>query len=169
MDYYNLTVFEFTTDRLGSQGTVCAGGRYDYLFEQLGGKPAPAVGWALGVDRVLELLKHIGLTGVAPSLDAYAIVTDASSLPLVLTTLQTLRAVGVSVQMHGGAGDVMGSMKSQFRRADGSGARFALIFGQDEVAAHKVTVKPLRDANAAQQIRSLDDIAAWASTLQSAA
>jgi histidyl-tRNA synthetase len=169
MDYYNLTVFEFTTDRLGSQGTVCAGGRYDYLFEQLGGKPAPAVGWALGVDRVLELLKHIGLTGVAPSLDAYAIVTDASSLSLVLTTLQTLRAVGVSVQMHAGAGNGMGSMKSQFRRADSSGARFALIFGQDEVAAHKVTVKPLRDANAAQQTRALDDIAAWATTLQSAA
>lgn len=169
MDYYNLTVFEFTTDRLGSQGTVCAGGRYDYLFEQLGGKAAPAVGWALGVDRVLELLKSIGLTAVAPSLDAYAIVTDMSSLPLVLSMLQVLREVGVSVQMHAGAGDGMGSMKSQFKRADSSGARFALIFGQDEVAAHQVTVKPLRDANAAQQTRSLDDIASWATTLQSAA
>jgi histidyl-tRNA synthetase len=171
MDYYNLTVFEFTTDRLGSQGTVCAGGRYDYLFEQLGGKPAPAVGWALGVDRVLELLKSVGFTEVAPNLDAYAIVTDPSSLPLVLFTLTALREVGVSVQMHASvnAGDGMGSMKSQFKRADSSGARFALIFGQDEVAAHQVTVKPLRDANASQHTRSLDDIATWATTLQSAA
>lgn len=169
MDYYNLTVFEFTTDQLGSQGTVCAGGRYDYLFEQLGGKPAPAVGWALGVDRVLELLKSIGLTDVAPCLDAYAIVTDARSLPLVLSTIQALRGVGVSVQMHAGAGDGMGSMKSQFKRADSSGARFALIFGHDEVAAHQVNVKPLRDANASQQTRSLDDIATWATTLQSVA
>jgi len=169
MDYYNLTVFEFTTDRLGSQGTVCAGGRYDYLFEQLGGKPAPAVGWALGVDRVLELAKNAGLKDVGPSLDAYAIVTDASALPLVLFTLQALREVGVSVQMHAGTGDGMGSMKSQFKRADSSGARFALIFGQDEVAAHQVTVKPLRDVNASQQTQSLDDIATWATTLQSAA
>ena len=169
MDYYNLTVFEFTTDRLGSQGTVCAGGRYDYLFEQLGGKPAPAVGWALGVDRVLELAKTAGLKDVGASLDAYAIVTDATSLPLVLATLQTLREAGVSVQMHGSTDDGMGSMKSQFKRADSSGARFALIFGQDEVAARQVTVKPLRDMHASQHTQSLDNIAAWASTLQSAA
>ncbi len=169
MDYYNLTVFEFTTDRLGSQGTVCAGGRYDYLFEQLGGKPTSAVGWALGVDRVLELAKSVGLKDVGASLDAYAIVTDATALPLVLATLQTLRTAGVSVQMHASTGDGMGSMKSQFKRADSSGARFALIFGPDEVAAHQVTVKPLRDMNASQQPQSLDDIAAWASTLQSAA
>ena len=169
MDYYNLTVFEFTTDRLGSQGTVCAGGRYDYLFEQLGGKPAPAVGWALGVDRVLALARGAGLPDVAPPLDAYAIVTDAQALPLVLSTLQTLRAAGVSVQMHAGTGGAMGSMKSQFKRADASGARFALIFGQDEINAHQVTVKPLRDTSAAQQLHSLADVATWATTLQSAA
>ncbi len=169
MDYYNLTVFEFTTDRLGSQGTVCAGGRYDYLFEQLGGKPASAVGWALGVDRVLELAKSAGLKDVGPNLDAYAIVTDASSFPLVLSTLQALREVGVSVQMHAFTGDGMGSMKSQFKRADSSGARFALIFGHDEVTSHQVTVKPLRDVNASQQTRSLSDIATWATALQSAA
>jgi histidyl-tRNA synthetase len=167
MDYYNLTVFEFTTDRLGSQGTVCAGGRYDYLFDQLGGKAAPAVGWALGVDRVLELVKNTIPEGVRAPLDVYAIITESSALPLVLSVLQALRMAGVSVQMNAGAGDVMISMKSQFKRADSSGARFALIFGPDEVAANRVTVKPLREPNASQQTQSLADIASWAATLQS--
>src|SRR5450830_869532 len=167
MDYYNLTVFEFTTDRLGSQGTVCAGGRYDYLIEQLGGKSAPAVGWALGVDRVLELIKEQGLGAVEPTLDAYAIVPDVSALPLVLQTLQTLRAAGVSVQMHTSSGDGMGSMKSQFKRADSSGARFALIFGADEIAKNLVTVKSLRDGSGAQVSQSLTDVRNWSSTLQS--
>ena len=167
MDYYNLTVFEFTTDRLGSQGTVCAGGRYDYLIEQLGGKPAPAVGWALGVDRVLELIREQGLGCVEPTLDAYAIVPDVSALPLVLRTLQTLRAAGVSVQMHTSSGDGMGSMKSQFKRADSSGARYALIFGADEIARNLVTVKSLRDGSGAQATQALADIVDWAPTLQS--
>ena len=167
MDYYNLTVFEFTTDRLGAQGTVCAGGRYDYLFEQLGGKPAPAVGWALGVDRVLELLKSSGGGPVAPVLDAYAIVSEVSALADVLKVLQTLRALGVSVQMHSSTPQGMGSMKSQFKRADNSGARYALIFGSDEMAAQQVTVKPLRQAGAAQITRPLQEVAAWAATLQS--
>ncbi len=169
MDYYNLTVFEFTTDRLGSQGTVCAGGRYDYLFEQLGGKPSPAVGWALGIDRVLELARSAGLKDVAPGLDAYAVVTDASALPVVLSTLQTLRARGVSVQMHASGTDSMGSMKSQFKKADSSGARFALVFGSDEMAAGQVTVKPLRNAAASQQTWSLKHISALAAALQSVA
>ncbi|WPC68991.1 histidine--tRNA ligase [Rhodoferax ferrireducens] len=167
MDYYNLTVFEFTTDRLGSQGTVCAGGRYDYLIEQLGGKPAPAVGWALGVDRVLELIREQGLNSVVPSLDAYAIVPDVEALPLVLQTLQTLRTAGVSVQMHTSSGDGMGSMKSQFKRADGSGARFALVFGADEIAKNLVIVKSLRDGSGAQVSQSLTDVLGWSSTLQS--
>lgn len=167
MDYYNLTVFEFTTDRLGSQGTVCAGGRYDYLIEQLGGKPAPAVGWALGVDRVLELIREQGLGSVVPPLDAYAIVPDLEALPLVLQTLQTLRTAGVSVQMHTSSGDGMGSMKSQFKRADGSGARFALVFGADEIAKNLVIVKSLRDGSGAQVSQSLTDVLGWSSTLQS--
>ncbi|MDO8249156.1 MAG: histidine--tRNA ligase [Rhodoferax sp.] len=167
MDYYNLTVFEFTTDRLGSQGTVCAGGRYDYLVEQLGGKPAPAVGWALGVDRVLELIKEQGLGAVEAPLDAYAIVPDLAALPLVLQTLQSLRAAGVSVQMHASSGEGMGSMKSQFKRADASGARHALIFGADEISRNLLTVKSLRDGSGAQVTKSLADIADWAPTLQS--
>lgn len=167
MDYYNLSVFEFVTDRLGAQGTVCAGGRYDYLFEQLGGKPSPAVGWALGVDRVLELVKANQAAAVTASLDAYAIITDITAMPTVQTTLQSLRAQGISVQMHTSVNGAMASMKSQFKRADASGARFALIFGPDEVAAHQVTVKPLRDATAHQSTQSLGDLSAWASTLQS--
>src|SRR5258708_5405285 len=78
LDYYNLTVFEFITDMLGSQGTICAGGRYDYLIEQVGGKSAPAVGWALGVERVLELVKELGTDIPAPTLHAYAIVPDVA-------------------------------------------------------------------------------------------
>ena len=167
MDYYNLTVFEFVTDRLGSQGTVCAGGRYDYLIEQLGGKPAPAVGWALGVDRVLALVREQGGAEVVVPLDAYAVVAQTKALPVVLSTLQALRNAGVSVQMHASAGNSMGSMKSQFKRADASGARYALIFGDDELAQQRVMIKSLRDGTGSQNSQSLADIAAWAPTLQS--
>ena len=168
MDYYNLTVFEFTTDRLGSQGTVCAGGRYDYLVEQLGGKPAPAVGWALGVDRILELIREQGLATVDQNLDVYAIVQDATVLPVVLKALQILREAGVSIQMHASSTDGMGSMKSQFKRADSSGARYALVFGVDEVTENRVTVKSLRDGIGNQMTHSLVDIVTLAPTLQSA-
>ena len=167
MDYYNLTVFEFTTDRLGSQGTVCAGGRYDYLVEQLGGKPAPAVGWALGVDRILELIREQGLATVDQTLDVYAIVQDATVLPVVLKALQILREAGVSIQMHASSTEGMGSMKSQFKRADSSGARYALIFGVDEVTVNRVTVKSLRDGVGNQVTHSLLDIISLAPTLQS--
>ncbi len=129
LDYYNLSVFEFITGSLGAQGTICAGGRYDDLIAQIGGKPAPAVGWALGVERVLELVKEQGAQVPPAAADAYAIVPDAASMPLVLKTLQALRREGVSAQMHAAGPDGLGSMKSQFKKADASGARFALIFG----------------------------------------
>ncbi len=167
MDYYNLTVFEFITTRLGSQGTICGGGRYDYLIEQIGGKPAPAVGWALGVERVLELLKEQGTANPAPALDAYAIIPDVTALPAAMACLQALRAMGVHVQMHAGTGEGMGSMKSQFKRADASGACYALIFGADELAQNQVTVKALRDGSGAQSTYSLANVADWASHLQS--
>ena len=167
MDYYNLTVFEFVTTKLGSQGTICAGGRYDYLFEQVGGKPTPAVGWAMGIERVLELLKEIGHTDAGPVLDAYAVVPDAAHLPQVMACLQTLRAAGVSVQMQASAAEGMASMKAQFKRADASGARYALIFGADEMAQGQVTVKALRDANQPQLTLALRDAAQWAQRLQS--
>ncbi|MFD0667303.1 histidine--tRNA ligase [Ramlibacter sp. MAHUQ-53] len=166
MDYYNLTVFEFVTDRLGSQGTICAGGRYDYLIGQIGGKPAPAVGWALGVERVLELLKEQGAQAPAHAPDAYAIVPDAAAMPQVLRLLQALRAAGVSVQMHAAGAEGMGSMKSQFKKADASGARYGLIFGGDELAAGEVTVKSLRDGAGAQSRQPLASPAAWAASLK---
>jgi histidyl-tRNA synthetase len=170
LDYYNLTVFEFVTDRLGAQGTICGGGRYDYLIEQMGGKPAPAVGWALGVERVLDLIREQGTAVEVPAPDAYAIIPDAAAWPVASRALQALRAAGVSVQMHAGSAEGMGSMKSQFKRADGSGARFALIFGQAELEAGQVAVKTLRgeksDAAQGQVLQPLDAIPSWAQGLR---
>lgn len=169
MDYYNLTVFEFVTDQLGSQGTICGGGRYDYLIEQIGGKPAPAVGWALGVERVLELLKEQEqfIPVVVP--DAYAVVPVAADLPRVMHILQQLREKGVCVQMHTSANSVngMGSIKTQFKKANASGAFYALIFGTDELFRQCVGVKALRDSSTEQIERPLEAVAEWASTLKS--
>ncbi len=166
MDYYNLTVFEFVTERLGAQGTLCAGGRYDYLVGQIGGKPAPAVGWALGVERVLELLREQGADIPPPAPDCYAIVPDASAIAQVLRTLQVLRGAGVSVQMHAASETGLGSMKSQFKKADASGARHALVFGSEELAAGEVTVKSLRDGQGTQERLPLDQAASWAPRLR---
>ena len=167
MDYYNLTVFEFITDKLGSQGTICGGGRYDYLIEQIGGKAAPAVGWGMGIERVLELIKELNIQWDRPSIDAYAILPDAQHLPQAVTVLQALRNAGVSVQMHGAAtAEGMGSMKSQFKKADASGARCALIFGGDEMQRGMVTVKQLRDGAGAQTEYAIDNVAAWAPQLR---
>ncbi|RYF76803.1 MAG: histidine--tRNA ligase [Comamonadaceae bacterium] len=166
LDYYNLTVFEFVTDRLGAQGTVCAGGRYDDLIVQIGGKAAPAVGWAMGVERVLALLEEQGAQVPAAAPDVYAVVPDAAAMPVVLRTLGALRDAGVRVQMHGAGAEGQGSFKSQFKKADASGAHFALIFGADELARGELTVKSLRDGSGAQVARRLDDVAGWAATLQ---
>jgi histidyl-tRNA synthetase len=169
LDYYSHTVFEFITTELGAQGTLCGGGRYDGLFETLGAKPTPAVGWGMGIERVLELIQLQTQALAVPVPDAYAVIPDEATLSLVLPTLQALRHAGISVQMHAGSDVGMGSMKSQFKKANASGARFALVFGADELAAGQVAVKPLRDAAASQITRSLDDISAWACSLQSAA
>ena len=166
MDYYNLTVFEFVTDSLGAQGTICAGGRYDDLIAQIGGKPAPAVGWALGVERVLELVREQGAPIPEPVPDAYAIVPDAAAMPVVLRTLQALRGAGLKVQMHAASAEGLGSMKSQFKKADASGARHALIFGADELAAGEVTVKSLRDGAGAQARHPLASAAQWGAGLK---
>jgi histidyl-tRNA synthetase len=167
MDYYNLSVFEFVTTSLGAQGTVCAGGRYDGLIEQIGGKAAPAVGWALGVERILELLKAQDRLPLAPVPDCYAIIPQPEALPVALPLLRQLRARGVSVQMHATGPDGLGSMKSQFKKADASGARVALVFGADELAAGQLTLKPLRapqaaDGHSTQQTVPLADVAALA-------
>ncbi|MEO6895072.1 MAG: ATP phosphoribosyltransferase regulatory subunit, partial [Caldimonas sp.] len=165
LDYYNLTVFEWTTDKLGAQGTVCGGGRYDGLFEQLGGKPTRAVGWGMGVERMLLLLEAVGAEATAATVDAYAIVPDAGALPVAMTTCEALRAAGVAVQMHAAGSEGLGSMKSQFRKADASGARYAVIFGADERARGEASVKSLRDPAAPQRTVALADVSTWASTL----
>ena len=174
LDYYSHTVFEFITDELGAQGTLCGGGRYDGLFELLGGKPTPAVGWGMGMERVLELIQVQSAAPVAPVPDAYAVIPDAASLAVVMPALQALRHAGVKIQMHAGGADGFGSMKSQFKKADNSGARHALIFGAAELAAGSVGVKALRgDKSAAagdataQIIQPLNDISAWAGSLLS--
>ena len=164
MDYYNLTVFEWVTPHLGSQATVCGGGRYDQLIEQLGGKPAPGVGFGLGIERLLLLLEALKLHPPAATPDAYAVVPDLAALPVVMPLLETLRAQGLAVLLNGGGG----SMKSQFKKADASGARWALVFGTDELARGEVAVKPLRDAAATQTTRALADAATWAAELRTA-
>ena len=165
MDYYNLTVFEWTTTRLGAQGTICGGGRYDGLFELIGGKPAPAVGWGMGIERVLDLLQQEGLAPPPVAPVAYAVVPDAAALPRAVACVEALRAAGVSVLLHAAGKDGPGSMKSQFKKADASGARFALVFGGDELARGEVSVKPLRDAAATQVARPLGGETAWAAEL----
>jgi histidyl-tRNA synthetase len=165
MDYYNLTVFEWMTDKLGAQGTICGGGRYDGLIELIGGKPAPAVGWGMGIERVLDLLQQEGLAPAATPPVAYAVVPDAAALPRAVVCVEALRAAGVSVLLHAAGKDGPGSMKSQFKKADASGARYALVFGGDELARGEVSIKPLRDAASAQSSRALGAEAAWAAEL----
>jgi histidyl-tRNA synthetase len=165
LDYYNLTVFEWITDKLGSQGTVCGGGRYDGLFEQLGGKPTPAVGWGMGIERMLLLLEAVGIAPPARPPDVYAIVPSAAGLPQAMRVLEELRACGVAVAMNAAGRDGVPGMKSQFKRADASGAHHALIFGDDELARGELSVKPLRDPAAAQRSLPLTDAALWAAQL----
>ncbi|MBC7994974.1 MAG: histidine--tRNA ligase [Rhizobacter sp.] len=164
MDYYNLTVFEWVTERLGSQGAVCGGGRYDSLIEQLGGKSAPAVGWGLGIERLLLLLEEAGVQAPVVSPVAYAVLPNPKLLPQAMTTIEALRAAGVSVLMHAGGH----SMKAQFKRADSSGARYALIFGDDELARGEVAVKSLRNPDIAQRSLPLAQAAEWAAQLLNA-
>jgi len=168
MDYYNLTVFEWITDHLGSQGTVCGGGRYDTLIEQLGGKPAPAVGWGMGIERMMLLLDAMRIAAEGSAPDVYAVVPGPDALAAAMNTCESLRTAGLSVQMHAAGAAGWGSVKSQFKRADASGARHALIFGADELARGEVAVKPLRDAAAQQRNLPLAAVADWAASLRNA-
>jgi histidyl-tRNA synthetase len=166
MDYYNLTVFEWVTERLGSQGTVCGGGRYDGLVEQLGAKKgAPAVGWGLGMERLLLLLEEVGVAPAAPTPDAYAVVFAGTPLATVMVALEALRAQGVSVVLNPAGVEGPASPKSQFKKADASGAQFALVFGPDEVAQGQVAVKPLRGGGE-QVLENLQNAALWAQRLR---
>jgi len=168
LDYYNLTVFEWMTDKLGSQGTVCGGGRYDGLIEQLGGKPAPAVGWGLGIERLLLLLEAVGIAPPDQSQDAYAVIGgDEARVPAMVAT-EALRAAGVSVLLHAQGAEGLASVKAQFKKANASGARFALVFGAEELARGVVGLKSLRGGESDQVERPLNDVAAWASELLNA-
>jgi histidyl-tRNA synthetase len=140
LDYYNRTVFEWTTTRLGAQGTVCAGGRYDGLVEQIGGKPAPACGFAMGVERLIELMKEDA--GFSPRVpDAYLVRQGVHAERYAEAVAERFRDAGLDIVLHCGGG----SFKSQMKKADASGARFALIIGDDEAQAQELTLKPLRE------------------------
>ncbi len=163
MDYYNRTVFEWKSGLLGAQSTVCGGGRYDGLIETLGGQPAPAIGFGLGLERLMLMLEAAGIHAPLAAPTAYALVPQPDALVQVMPVLEALRAAGLAVVMNAGGG----SMKTQFKRADASGAAFALIFGADELARGEVAVKPLRGAPApAQFTRPLTDAATWARELR---
>jgi histidyl-tRNA synthetase len=148
LDYYNLTVFEWISDRLGAQGTVCGGGRYDGLFAQLGGKPTPGVGFAAGVERLVALLRDAGRGAQAPVPDAYLVFQGEGTLQAAFALGEELRAAGHAVVLHAGGG----GFKAQMRKADASGARLAVILGEDELADAAVTVKPLRAAREQQRV-----------------
>jgi histidyl-tRNA synthetase len=145
LDYYGRTVFEWTTNALGSQGTVCAGGRYDGLVEQLGGKPTPAVGFAMGIERLILLLDALELVPDAArgELDLYLLPMDDTATPQALLLGERLRSElpNLALQLHCGGG----SFKSRIKKADKSGARLAVLIGEDELARGTATVKFLRD------------------------
>jgi len=141
LDYYNRTVFEWVTERLGAQGTICAGGRYDDLVEQIGGKPTPACGFAMGVERLLALIVENGkeIPGSVP--DAYVIHQGEATDGPAWKTVSYLRDQGLNVILHCGGGN----FKAQMKKADSSGARFAVIIGEDEVKDEVISVKSLRE------------------------
>ena len=141
LDYYNFTVFEWVTERLGAQGTVCAGGRYDGLVEQIGGKPAPACGFAMGVERLLALMQENGFGALPPTVHAYIVHQGDVANRFAWTVAQQLREAGLNVILHCGGG----SFKSQMKKADASGARFGVIIGDDEANTTEVSLKPLRE------------------------
>ena len=157
LDYYTRSVFEWTTERLGAQGAICAGGRYDGLVELLGGKATPAAGFAIGMDRVVLLRDAVG--GVSPEVpaDVYCCVLQPDLHGAALAVVQRLRrmAPAVRVRVHAGGG----KLKNQLKRADRSGARWALLIGEDEVEDGLVALKDLR-GSAQQQRLALADLAA---------
>ena len=162
LDYYNLSVFEWVTTELGAQGTVCAGGRYDGLIEQLGGKPAPGIGFGMGMERVLLLLAEKNLLPARRGVDVFIVNQGAGAAAYAMQLAQSLRSAGCSVVQNMGDG----SFKSQMKKADGSGAAVALIIGENEVASAQVVVKPLR-ADATQETVAAADVVAAVSRFKS--
>ena len=150
LDYYNRTVFEWITGSLGSQGTICAGGRYDGLVEQIGGgkgSAAPACGFAMGIERVLALMVESGMDIAGPVPDAYVVHQGEAADGFAWKTVRHLRARGLRAILHCGNGN----FKAQMKKADASGARFAIIIGDEEAQSGEISIKPLREA--AEQVR----------------
>lgn len=141
LDYYNRTVFEWVTDQLGAQGTICAGGRYDGLIAQIGGKPAPACGFAMGVERILSLINETGTTKMRLVPDVYVVHQGDIAAGFSWKIAESLRDEGFKVVLHSGGG----SFKTQMKKADASGARFAAIIGDDEAVSGQVSIKSLRE------------------------
>ena len=154
LDYYARTVFEWVTDQLGAQGTVCAGGRYDGLVEQLGGKAVPAVGFAMGLERLISLLEETRLAEHLPGLDLYMVMVGEKAQREGMLLAERLRdqLPGFRVMVHCGGG----GFKSQFKKADKSNARFALILGEDELTRGEAGLKPLRGKGEQQQVKLAD-------------
>ena len=159
LDYYSLTVFEWITDALGAQGTLCGGGRYDPLIERMGGKPTPGIGFGLGIERVIELLRETGSVDVNPTTDVYVLHQGGSTRTRAFLLAEQLRNAGLDVILHAGEA----SLKSQMKKADASGAEYAVIVGEEEAARDSAAVKALRAgasaAFAEQRIVPLDRIA----------
>jgi histidyl-tRNA synthetase len=155
LDYYNLTVFEWVTTQLGAQGTVCAGGRYDGLVGQLGGKPTPACGFAMGVERLIALIRDAGGEPTAAAPDVYLVHQGEAATRLAYQVSEQLRDQGIDVLFHCGGG----SFKSQMKKADASGAAFAVIIGDNEAAAGQVQLKYLRDEGMGQKQLPVEDLA----------
>ncbi|MDQ9171112.1 histidine--tRNA ligase [Oxalobacteraceae bacterium R-40] len=146
MDYYNRTVFEWVTDQLGSQGTVCGGGRYDPLVEIFGGKPTPACGFAMGVERLLELMKAAGEQARPNQCDVYLVHLGEQAQLQAFVLAERLRDAGLDVVLHCASANAASSLKSQMKKADASGAAFTIILGEDEVARNVASVKAMRSA-----------------------
>jgi len=158
LDYYNLTVFEWVTDQLGAQGTVAGGGRYDPLIERMGGKPTPACGWAMGMERVIELMKEQGLGEETQTLcDIYMIHGGGATLEPTFVLAERLRTAGVDVIVHASADGQTPSFKSQMKKADASGALYAVIIGEDELNLQQAQIKDLRKTGTQDQV-ALDDV-----------
>ena len=160
LDYYNLTVFEWVSDRLGAQGTVCGGGRYDGLIELLGGKPAPACGFSIGAERVIDLMRDNAADLPPPVCQVYLLHQGGQTLAVAMRAAERLRDAGLKVILHAGES----SLKSQMKRADASGARYAVIVGEQEAAADVAAVKALRASDpqaafAQQRTVALDSLA----------
>jgi histidyl-tRNA synthetase len=160
IDYYNRTVFEWVTDELGAQGTICAGGRYDPLIEMFGGKQTPGVGFAMGIERIVELMKSAGEPAAPSQCDVYMVHQGEEAQVQAFILAERLRDAGLDVVLHCATPTGAGSFKTQMKKADASGAAFAVILGDDEVANNTAAVKSLRGEAGEQQQASVpfDDV-----------